>query len=254
MPGTRCRVLLTRAAALEKSRFDRQGRGFQLLSRQESWRLRGGWCDHNEQCRSGRDLRKLRDHGQAAKYYHDIEGYNGRLDAIQAGLLHAKLGHLAEWNAQRQAIAKRYAEQLEDVEGLWLPFEPSWSRAVYHLYVVQVPDRQEMQNTLKAVGVGTGIHYPVPLHVQQAYRGLGYRNGDLPVTERVSAEILSLPMYPQLTEKQQSKGCQRSKGMSDVPQQRLLIRGLQARAERGLRIGSFRSRPEQQTALCDERI
>jgi dTDP-4-amino-4,6-dideoxygalactose transaminase len=147
-------------------------------------------------------VRRLRDHGQATKYYHDIEGYNGRLDTIQASILHAKLAHLPEWNRRRQQIAKAYSEQLRDIEGLILPFEPTWSRAVYHLYVVQVPDRQEMQNSLKAAGIGTGIHYPVPLHVQNAYRGLGYGNGDLPVTERVSARILSLPMYPQLSDGQ----------------------------------------------------
>jgi len=150
-------------------------------------------------------VRKLRDHGQAAKYYHDIEGYNGRLDAIQAGILHAKLARLPEWNSQRRQIAKRYGEQLADVDRLVVPFEPSSSRAIYHLYVVRMPDRQEMQNSLKAAGIGTGIHYPVPLHVQQAYRGLGYRSGDFPVTERVAAEIVSLPMYPQLTDSQQAK-------------------------------------------------
>ncbi len=143
--------------------------------------------------------RKLRDHGQAAKYYHDVEGYNGRLDTIQAAILHAKLAHLLEWNLQRQRIAREYGEQLQSVDGLTVPYEPSWSRAVYHLYIVRVPDRREMQDGLKACGIGTGIHYPVPLHIQQAYANLGYQAGDLPVTERVSAEILSLPMYPQLT-------------------------------------------------------
>ncbi len=150
-------------------------------------------------------VRKLRDHGQAAKYYHDIEGYNGRLDAIQAGILGAKLLRLPEWNAQRRQLAKAYAEQLAQIDGLVVPFEPSWSKGVYHLYVVQVPDRQEMQNGMKAAGIGTGIHYPVPLHQQQAYRGLDYRNGDFLITERVSARIVSLPMYPQMTEVQQSK-------------------------------------------------
>ena len=149
-------------------------------------------------------VRKLRDHGQAAKYYHDIEGYNGRLDAIQAGILHAKLARLPEWNRQRQQIARAYREQMSDSDGVILPFEPSWSRAIYHLYVVRVPDRQEMQNGLKTAGIGTGIHYPVPLHLQQAYRGLDYCSGDFPVTERVAAEILSLPMYPQLTDNQQA--------------------------------------------------
>jgi dTDP-4-amino-4,6-dideoxygalactose transaminase len=150
-------------------------------------------------------VRQLRDHGQAAKYHHDIEGYNGRLDAIQAGILHAKLARLSQWNNERREIAKAYGNHLAGVGGLVLPFEPSWSRAVYHLYVVRVPDRQEMQNSLKAAGIGTGIHYPVPLHLQRAYLGLGYRSGDLPVTESVSAEIVSLPMYPQLTNAQQTK-------------------------------------------------
>ena len=150
-------------------------------------------------------VRRLRDHGQGTKYYHDIEGYNGRLDAIQAGLLHAKLSRLPEWNSMRRQVAKIYNEQLAEIEGVVVPFEPSWSRAIYHLYVVRVPDRQDMQDSLKASGIGTGIHYPVPLHVQQAYRNLGYHEGELPLTERVSAEIVSLPMYPQLTEAQQTK-------------------------------------------------
>ena len=149
--------------------------------------------------------RKLRDHGQAAKYYHDVEGYNGRLDAIQAGILHAKLSLLPEWNSKRHELAETYNQELGCIEGIVVPFEPDWARAIYHLYVVRVPDRQEMQNSLKAAGIATGIHYPVPLHLQEAYRQLGYRNGDLPVTERVSAQIVSLPMYPQLTRNQQAR-------------------------------------------------
>ncbi len=150
-----------------------------------------------------RRVRQLRDHGQAEKYYHDIEGYNGRLDAIQAGILHLKLAHLSEWNSQRQARAAIYLELLSGIDGLILPSEPSWARAVYHLYVVRVQDRKEMQNRLKAVGIGTGIHYPIPLHLQKAYRTLGYHEGDFPVTEKIACEILSLPMYPQLTLGQQ---------------------------------------------------
>jgi dTDP-4-amino-4,6-dideoxygalactose transaminase len=106
---------------------------------------------------------------------------------------------------------------LATVEGLVAPFEPQWSRAVYHLYVVRVQDRQEMQNILKGAGVATGIHYPVPLHVQQAYRALGYSNGDLPITERVSAEILSLPMYPQLNQERQAKVIKQIKECLMVP-------------------------------------
>ena len=149
-------------------------------------------------------FRQLRDHGQAEKYYHDIEGYNGRLDAIQAGILKVKLRHLRDWNRLRQERAAAYAELLNGVEGLILPFEPSWSRGNYHLYVVRVGDRQKFQKWLAAAHIGTGIHYPVPLHLQKAYRALGYRKGDLPITERVSAEIVSLPMFPQLQESEQN--------------------------------------------------
>ena len=149
-------------------------------------------------------VRMLRDHGQANRYYHDIEGYNGRLDTIQAGILHLKLARLSEWNKLRRQVAEIYEKHLSEVDGLVVPVEPFWSRAVYHLYVVRVENRQEMQNNLKIAGIGTGIHYPVPLHLQKAYRNLNYSKGDLPVTERVSAEILSLPMYPQLKREDQA--------------------------------------------------
>ncbi len=144
-------------------------------------------------------IRMLRDHGQAEKYYHDIEGYNGRLDAIQAGILQLKLDHLSEWNSQRRAKAEVYRELLCSMGGVVLPCEPSWARAVYHLYVIRVQDRQGLQNHLKAAGIGTGIHYPIPLHLQKAYRFLGYEKGDFPLAEKVALEILSWPMYPQLT-------------------------------------------------------
>lgn len=145
----------------------------------------------------------LRDHGQAKKYYHDIEGYNGRLDAIQAGVLLAKLAHLPAWNNERRERANAYRDLLSSVDQLVLPNEPDWTRAVYHLYVVRVQDRQQMQDYLKNAGIGTGIHYPIPLHRQRAYDALGYQNGDFPVTEKVAPEILSLPMFPQLTRIQQ---------------------------------------------------
>ncbi len=149
-------------------------------------------------------VRMLRDHGQARKYYHEIEGYNGRLDAIQAGILQVKLRGLPEWNRQRCECARRYAELLAPAgELMGLPYEPSWARAVYHLYVVRVPDRAEMQRRLGESGIGTGIHYPIPLHLQNAYRGLSFKAGDLPVCEKVSNEILSLPMFPGLGPDQQ---------------------------------------------------
>jgi dTDP-4-amino-4,6-dideoxygalactose transaminase len=152
-------------------------------------------------------IKVLRDHGQAKKYYHDVEGYNGRLDSIQAGLLHAKLAHLAKWNAQRREHASEYNRLFAAAgeEAVTLPFEPSWSRAVYHLYVIRAEDRDGMMNHLKKVGIGTAIHYPIPLHLQKAYTSLTYRLGDFPAAEKAAAEIVSLPMFPQLTATQQAR-------------------------------------------------
>ena len=148
----------------------------------------------------------IRDHGQAKKYYHDMEGYNGRCDAMQAGFLHVKLAHLANWNAARRERAAEYNQLLASAEGSVVrPFEPSWSRAVYHLYVVRTHDRDGMMNHLKEAGIATGIHYPIPLHMQKAYDYLNYRQGDFPVTEKVASEIVSLPMYPTLQPEQQTR-------------------------------------------------
>jgi dTDP-4-amino-4,6-dideoxygalactose transaminase len=151
-------------------------------------------------------IKMLRDHGQAQKYYHDIEGDNGRLDAIQAGILGIKLQHLAQSNQRRRKCATTYERALSAFpENVILPVEPSWSRAVYHLYVVRYADRTGLQAHLNAENIGTGIHYPVPLHLQKAYQSLGYKEGDFPVSERVASQILSLPMYPQLRPDQQQK-------------------------------------------------
>lgn len=152
-----------------------------------------------------RKMRMLRDHGQAKKYYHDVEGYNGRLDSLQAGILTVKLRHLPEWNRRRQEAAKRYDELFSSVGGVVAPFEPEWSRAVYHLYVIRVADRAALQKQLADEQIDTGIHYPVPLHLQKAYANFGYRRSDFPVTEKIAAEIVSLPMYPQLTAEQQAR-------------------------------------------------
>jgi dTDP-4-amino-4,6-dideoxygalactose transaminase len=149
-----------------------------------------------------RVCRQLRDHGQAQKYYHDIEGYNGRLDSIQCGFLSAKLKRLPAWTDARRANAKKYNDLLKTVGSVIAPFEPEWSRAVYHLYVVKVKNREALQKKLGDQGINTGLHYPVPLHLQKAYAALGYKNGDYPVTEKAAAEILSLPMFPGLTEEQ----------------------------------------------------
>ena len=150
-------------------------------------------------------MRMLRDHGQAKKYYHDMEGYNGRLDSIQAGILGVKLPRLAQWNEQRRECARRYQELLAPLSGsITLPYEPSSSKSVYHLYVVRTPYRSELQEQLNQAGVGTGIHYPIPLHLQKAYAAMNHKPGDFPVCEQVAAECLSLPMFPGLRANQQA--------------------------------------------------
>jgi len=147
----------------------------------------------------------IRDHGQAKKYYHDMEGYNGRLDAIQAGILCAKLKVLSDWNAKRRDKAEEYNRLFASFKAVVVPLEPEWSRAVYHLYVIRVADREGVMAHLKAAGIGTGIHYPIPLHLQRAYESLGYKKGSFATVERISETILSLPMFPQLVCEQQRR-------------------------------------------------
>jgi dTDP-4-amino-4,6-dideoxygalactose transaminase len=155
-----------------------------------------------------RKCRMIRDHGQAKKYYHDVEGYNGRLDAIQAGFLKIKLDHLPEWNDQRRERARFYNESLAELGDLvTLPVEASWAKTVYHLYVIRVSNRDELMARLASHNIGTGIHYPIPLHLQKAYTHLGHKVGDFPVSERLAREIVSLPMFPNLTAEQQTRVC-----------------------------------------------
>ena len=150
--------------------------------------------------------RLLRDHGQSKKYFHDIEGYNGRLDAIQAGFLRAKLRHLKKWNGQRRDIALRYNTLLASADGgVTLPYEPEWSRSVYHLYVLRVGNRMQLQKHLDEAGIGTGIHYPIALHLTKVYERLGFHAGDFPVAEKAVSQVLSLPMFPDLTSGQQDR-------------------------------------------------
>ena len=165
----------------------------------------GGAIVTNDEALAAR-MKMIRDHGQAKKYYHDIEGYNGRLDSIQAGWLSVKLKHLDKWNESRRALAHRYHKLLAELnDSMILPVEASWTKGVYHLYVVRVSDREGFQARLADAGIGTGIHYPIPLHQQKAYQHLGFKTGDFPVTERVACEIVSLPMFPQLTRSQQDE-------------------------------------------------
>jgi dTDP-4-amino-4,6-dideoxygalactose transaminase len=147
-------------------------------------------------------IRMIRDHGQAKKYYHDLEGYNGRLDAIQAGVLRIKLRRLEAWNESRRRNAALYDELLSSIPGVTIPFQADFATSVYHLYVILVDDRDGLQKYLGEKGVGSGLHYPVPLHLQKAYASDGYKEGDFPVTESVARRLLSLPMFPELKKDQ----------------------------------------------------
>lgn len=142
-------------------------------------------------------LRRLRNYGQTQRYYHDERGVNSRLDEMQAALLRVKLAHLDAHNNTRRALATTYQSALT---GVTLPIERAYARHVYHLYVIRHPRRDALMDALKAHGIGTLIHYPVPNHLQAGYRDLGYKAGALPVTEQAAQEILSLPMYVGLHE------------------------------------------------------
>jgi dTDP-4-amino-4,6-dideoxygalactose transaminase len=171
----------------------------------------GGAITTNDETMAQR-MKMIRDHGQAQKYFHDIEGYNGRLDSIQAGWLSVKLRHLAKWNESRRALAHRYHELLAEAKSaVVIPVEAAWTKGVYHLYVVRVQDREALLAYLSEAGIGAGIHYPIPLHLQKAYQHLNYKKGDYPVTERVAAEIVSLPMFPQMTNEQVDEVAKRVK-------------------------------------------
>jgi len=160
-----------------------------------------------------RMVRLLRDHGSARKYVHEIIGYNFRLEAIQAAVLGVKLRHLDDWNNQRRAHAALYDELLRGSDSFVLPREMEYTRHVYHLYVVQTAERDQLQKNLSAAGVQTGIHYPVPIHLQPAYASLQHRVGDFPQAEAQAARVLSLPMFPELTAQQiteVARACQQS--------------------------------------------
>jgi len=147
-------------------------------------------------------IRMIRDHGQRKKYFHDIEGYNGRLDAIQAGVLRIKLKRLEDWNKLRRQNAAYYNELLSEIPSITLLTEAEFAESVYHLYVILVDDRDGLQKFLDSKGIATGLHYPLPLHLQKAYEHLGYKKGAFPVTEHVADRLLSLPMFPELKPEQ----------------------------------------------------
>jgi dTDP-4-amino-4,6-dideoxygalactose transaminase len=142
-------------------------------------------------------LRMLRNYGSRVKYHHDLQGTNSRLDPLQAAALRVKLRHLDEWNERRRAVAVRYLERLAGSEGLVLPQVPDWAEPVWHLFVVRTPRRDVFQERLAEAGVDTIIHYPIPPHLTGAYAS-DFERGELPVAERLAAEVLSLPMGPHL--------------------------------------------------------
>jgi dTDP-4-amino-4,6-dideoxygalactose transaminase len=165
----------------------------------------GGAVTTNDE-RLARRVSMLRDHGQSKKYYHDVEGYNGRLDSIQAGMLRVKLRHLSRWNEQRRERARTYDELFAPMRAsVVTPWQSSSSRSVYHLYVVRTPFRDELQKHLNETGIGTGIHYPVPIHLQAAYASMGWKRGDFLESEEAADQVLSLPMFPGLTVDQQKR-------------------------------------------------
>ena len=149
-------------------------------------------------------VRLLRNHGRHDKYLHQIKGFGQRMDALQAAVLAAKLPYLEVWTSARRRLAARYNELLADLEVV-LPFVSPETEPAWHLYVIRTPHRDELLDFLKAQGIGAGIHYPIPLHLQPAYADLNYHLGDLPVTEVVAESCLSLPLYPEMTDEQQDR-------------------------------------------------
>ena len=141
----------------------------------------------------------LRNYGQKVKYVHTMKGFNSRLDTVQAAILRVKLKHLAKWNDQRRAAAARYGELLAGTK-VGLPKVAPYSNPIWHLYVIQTDDRAGLQRALDAANVSHGIHYPIPVHLQDAYRDLGYKEGSFPVTEALAPRILSLPIFPELSD------------------------------------------------------
>lgn len=143
----------------------------------------------------------FRDHGSREKYIHEFIGRNNRMDALQAAALLIKMKYLEKWNEQRRQVASWYLQDLKMVEEIQLPFVPDFILPVYHLFVILVPEREAFQQYLARYGIGSALHYKLPVHLQQAFRHLNYRQGDLPITEAVVKRNISLPMFPELTRK-----------------------------------------------------
>src|SRR5262245_50113517 len=190
-----------------------------------------GGCGEGGMVTTARDdiaarVRRLRDHGQSEKYIHAEEGYNGRMDALQAAILRVKLKRLAGWNARRRALAARYSERLKELglatgpgdesARLRLPVERSWGANVYHLYTVRLSTgRDSVRKALLEKEIEAGVHYPIPLHLQPCYAAMGLKEGRFPIAERAAREVLSLPLYPEMSEAQVDTVCEALRDVLD---------------------------------------
>ncbi|KQZ26659.1 erythromycin biosynthesis sensory transduction protein eryC1 [Mesorhizobium sp. Root552] len=161
----------------------------------------GGLAVTNDDATAAK-IRMLRDWGQEQRYHHTLKGFNYRMDGIQGAILRVKLRHLEKWTEARRTNARLYTTLLKNVEAVAAPTEAADRRHVYHIYAVRSDDREALRQSLDAAGIATGLHYPIPVHLQKAHADLGHRKGDFPVSEQVASEVLSVPLYPELTSEQ----------------------------------------------------
>ena len=167
----------------------------------------GGAVTTNDQSLAEK-FKMMRDHGSDKKYHHEVYGHNYRMEGIQGAVLGVKLRYLDKWTDARRKNAALYNEMLKDVPEVITPREMSYAKHVYHLYVIRAKKRDELQKFLNERNISTGLHYPIPLHYQKVFAHLNYKKGDFPITEKLANEILSLPMYPELTEEQITYVCE----------------------------------------------
>jgi len=165
-----------------------------------AWGEAGALTTNNEEV--FKKAKMMRNHGSERKYYHDLVGFNYRMSEFQAAVLNVKLKYIEKWSDMRRINAEKYNERLREIEQVIIPAESETVKHVYHLYVIRAEKRDKLQSFLRDNSIGTGLHYPFPLHLTGAYYYLGYKKGDFPVAEKLAGEILSLPMYPELTENQ----------------------------------------------------
>ena len=182
----------------------------------------GAWGEAGALVTNDRELfesaRRLRQHGEVQRYHHQVVGHNYRMEAFQGAVLAAKLDHLYNWTQQRRQNARMYNQLLADIEQVQTPAIRPEATSVYHLYVIQAEQRDKLQTYLADKGIATGLHYPRPLHLQPAYGHLGYRQGDFPAAESFAAEMLSLPMFPELSIRQIEYVCDHIAGFYNAYQ------------------------------------